>query len=91
MSGNDSEVNGAGIETTPKKASSVIDVLSGFDLTIKDIQNASQVLDFVQYLLDDDANMTKSFGLNKAARDQLEARIKEVFEGRLALEVDDLD
>ncbi|MFW9911541.1 MAG: hypothetical protein ACFFEU_03665 [Candidatus Thorarchaeota archaeon] len=86
-----SEENGAGAKFTPKKTSSVIDVLSRFDLTVEDIQNASQVLDFVQYLLDDDANMTKSFGLNKAARNQLEARIKEVFEGRLAVEVENLD
>lgn len=86
-----SEEDGAGAEDTPKKASSVIEVLSRFNLTVKEIQNASQVLDFVQYLLDDDANMTKSFGLNKAARDQLDARIREVFEGRLAVEVDNLD
>jgi len=49
------------------------------------------VLDFVQYLLDDDAKLTKSMDLNKAVRDQLGARIVEVFEGKYEEEVDNLD
>lgn len=59
----------------------VEEVLSKWEFSKGDIESASQVLDFVQYLLDDDANLTKSFNLNKAARDELMIRIIEVFEG----------
>ena len=61
----------------------VEEVLTKFEFSAGDIESASQVLDFVQYLLDDDANLTKSFNLNKAARDELMLRIIEVFEGSL--------
>lgn len=71
------------------RAGIVFDVLSKQDLTTSDIDNAIQVLDFVQYLLDDDSNLTKSMALNKGARDQLAERIIEVFEGR-ELEEEDL-
>jgi len=66
---------------TGTRPSIVYEVLSEHGFSKSEIDNASQVLDFVQYLLDDDENLTKSFNLNKAARDQLMERISEVFEG----------
>jgi len=63
-----------------------ISKLTKFEFSAGDIESASQVLDFVQYLLDDDANLTKSFNLNKAAKDQLVARIIEIYEGAFSEE-----
>lgn len=41
------------------------------------------LFEFTQYLFDDDKNLTKTLNLTKAAREQLEARIKDLFEGGL--------
>ena len=68
--------------SSESKPQIVEEVLTKWDFSRGDIESASQVLDFVQYLLDDDANLTKSFNLNKAARDELMERIIEVFEGK---------
>ena len=71
------------LETSSESKPQIVEeVLTKWDFSRGDIESASQVLDFVQYLLDDDANLTKSFNLNKAARDELMERIIEVFEGK---------
>ena len=78
--------------TTESQSSIIVNVLSKFnDLTEGDIQNASQVLDFVQYLLDDDNNLTKTFNLSKEAKDKLTDRIIEVFESAELEEVELID
>jgi len=66
---------------TESQSSIIVNVLSKYsELTEGDIKNAAQVLDFVQYLLDDDNNLTKTFNLSKEAKDKLTNRIVEVFE-----------
>ena len=79
-------------DITKSQSSIIVNVLSKHnDLTEGDIKNASQVLDFVQYLLDDDDNLTKTFNLSKEAKDKLTDRIIEVFESSELEEEDLLD
>ncbi len=79
-------------EDIQSQSSIIVNVLSEYDeLNEGDIKNASQVLDFVQYLLDDDNNLTKTFNLSKEAKDKLTDRIIEVFESSELEEEDLLD
>lgn len=68
-------------EAAKSQAGIIVNVLQKYEnLKEADIKNASQILDFVQYLLDDDNNLTKTFNLSKEAKDKLTERIVEVFE-----------
>ncbi|MGY5863180.1 MAG: hypothetical protein RTV41_01105 [Candidatus Thorarchaeota archaeon] len=82
MSGQKKASTSEGLEDSSESKPQIVEeVLTRWEFSMSDVESASQVLDFVQYLLDDDANLTKSFNLNKAAKDELMQRIIEVFEG----------
>ena len=79
------------VDRPSSRPSLVHEVLSELGMSKTEIENAEQVLNFVQYLLDDDNNLTSAFNLNKAAKDQLVARIVEIYEGPLSEEDEIVD
>ncbi|WP_371803179.1 hypothetical protein [Candidatus Lokiarchaeum ossiferum] len=55
-------------------------LLNKSGLSKTEIQGLSQLFQFVQYLFDDEGNLTKTFNLNKKAKDLLNGRVEELFE-----------
>lgn len=58
-------------------------IIEEFDLDPAEKQNLVRLFEFCQYLFDNDENLTKTMNLVKQGREQLVARMKELFEYQL--------
>ena len=66
-----------------KFTSNISDILDEFDLSEREKENLVSLFEFTNYLYDDEDNLTKLFNLRKHAREQLMARISEMFESEI--------
>lgn len=58
-------------------------------LTGLDAEAASRLFEYVQFLLDDDANLTPTGNLNAQAREKLRVRLQELLTAEAETQVDD--